>query len=75
MGLEGIILPADNANEAAVVKGINVFPVKSLIETSAFLNGNFDITPHSINPQEILSSSGKYSIDFSDVKMSGMLVQ
>ncbi len=68
MGLEGIILPADNANEAAVVKGINVFPVKSLIEASAFLNGNFDITPHSINLQQILSSSGKYSIDFSDVK-------
>ena len=69
MGLCGFILPADNANEAAVVKGIKVFPVRSLIEANAFLNGQLEIKPHKIDMKKVFSSDQQvHSVDFSDVK-------
>lgn len=38
-----IILPKENANEAAMVQGINVIPVQSLIEASKYLEGTINI--------------------------------
>ena len=37
-GVAGILLPASNAGEAAVVGGLNVFPVSSLVEAVRALN-------------------------------------
>ncbi|MEW5800737.1 MAG: YifB family Mg chelatase-like AAA ATPase [bacterium] len=69
MGLYGFILPVDNANEAAVVDGIRIFPVKSLTEANAFLNGQLEIPPHKVDIEQIFSSHHRIdSIDFSDVK-------
>jgi len=41
-----LLLPCDNANEAAFVKNINVLPAKHLLEVCAHLNGRQTITPH-----------------------------
>jgi len=69
MGLCGFILPMDNANEAAVVEGIKIFPVRSLIEANAFLNGQLEIPPHRIDLEKIFSYDHHIdSVDFSDVK-------
>ncbi|MDP1165991.1 magnesium chelatase domain-containing protein, partial [Klebsiella pneumoniae] len=44
-GFEGIFLPGSNAAEAAVVRGIDVFPVESLSQVAAVLNREETITP------------------------------
>ncbi|MEW6379808.1 MAG: YifB family Mg chelatase-like AAA ATPase [bacterium] len=69
MGLYGFVLPVDNANEAAVVNGIKIFPVRSLLEANAFLNGQLEIPPHKIDLEHIFHSDHQQdSVDFSDVK-------
>ncbi len=66
-GFKGVVLPKINAAEAAVVQGIDVIGVSSLLETTAFLNGNLDIAPS--KPKE-KSQTGveKYSPDFREIK-------
>ncbi|MDP4777735.1 MAG: YifB family Mg chelatase-like AAA ATPase [Opitutales bacterium] len=44
-GKRGLIVPAESADEAALVSEINVYPVKSLDETVRFLNGDLTIEP------------------------------
>ncbi len=44
-GFHNIFLPRASANEAAVVKGINVYPINDLEELVAFLTGKVNLTP------------------------------
>ncbi len=44
-GIENIILPAENAREAAIVAGVNVYPVTNLDEAAGFLNSRRLIPP------------------------------
>jgi magnesium chelatase family protein len=65
---KGLILPAANAPEAAVVAGLDVYPVKHLREAAEFLAGTLDIAPLRIDPNEILGEFDAVENDFSDVK-------
>ncbi len=65
---KGIVLPVENASEAAMVQDIKVFPVSSLTETVAFFNGEISIEPFQVSLEEVFSRSRHYSIDFQDVK-------
>ena len=38
-GFKGLILPAANAEEAAVVDGLDVYGLQNLMEVVRFLNG------------------------------------
>ena len=38
MGIKGLVVPADNAKEAAVVKGVQVYGFRHLSEVVNFLN-------------------------------------
>ena len=67
-GLKGLILPADNAPEAAIVEGINVIPVNTLSDTVSFLTNELVISPFTLNLSDVFSDSSHYDIDFSDVK-------
>jgi magnesium chelatase family protein len=67
-GLRGIILPAENAPEAAVVDGVRVFGVKSLPEVVDFLNGSASPGPHVIDIAETMKVHSMYEDDFSEVK-------
>jgi magnesium chelatase family protein len=64
----GIILPKENANEAAMVQGIEVYGVASLNEAIDFLNGSYTLLPTKINTSDIFESATHYTIDFADVK-------
>ncbi|MBI5216643.1 MAG: YifB family Mg chelatase-like AAA ATPase [Ignavibacteriae bacterium] len=67
--LRGIILPKENAREAAMVEGIEVYPMESLSETYAFLNGEYKLLkPFHVDLREVFSTHQKYAVDFSDVK-------
>lgn len=68
-GFKGIILPKDNAEEAALVEGIEVLPAGTLREVVDHLNGVSTLEPTKWQLNEILSKSlVSRSSDFSDVK-------
>jgi magnesium chelatase family protein len=67
-GLKGIIVPRENAREAAVVEGIVVIGVSELAEVAEFLNGERKIDPHIVNIHELVRCNSEYSEDFSEVK-------
>lgn len=67
-GLRGIIVPKQNAREAAVVNGIGVLPVLNLAELVQFLCGLTAIRPESIDVETIFEQTPLDDIDFSEVK-------
>ena len=67
-GMEGILLPVSNAAEAAVVEGLNVYPVENLPQALEFLNGSVEIEPVRSNAAEEFAQRSKYDLDFTDVK-------
>jgi magnesium chelatase family protein len=67
-GLEGIMVPRENAREAAVVEGIDVIGVSELAEVVEFLNGERKIEPHDANIHDLFQNNSEYSEDFSEVK-------
>jgi magnesium chelatase family protein len=68
-GFEGIILPLENAAEAAVVEGIKVYGVNDINEVFAFFNQGKTIAETNINIKELFETVHHYSdADFSDVK-------
>ncbi|WP_278247528.1 YifB family Mg chelatase-like AAA ATPase [Ruminiclostridium hungatei] len=66
--IKNVFVPAENANEAAVVKEINVLPVRTLLEIIAHLNGQHLITPHTVDISDIFRQNTPSSVDFSDVR-------
>jgi len=68
MGRAGIIVPADNVAEAAVVEGIAVYPVSSLAELVRFTERREEIKPVSLDMAEVFTRARNYPVDFSDVK-------
>ena len=68
-GFKGIILPQSNADEAAVVTGIDVFGVNNILEVIKFLNHEIELTPHQFDIQQYaLDEANQYPYCFSDVK-------
>ena len=68
-GFRGLILPRENAEEAAVVEGLEVIGVGSLREAVDFLNGDLSITPTRVATQRLFAENeGRYAEDFADVK-------
>jgi magnesium chelatase family protein len=66
--LKGIIVPFENAEEASVVKGIEIIPVKFLYEAVEFLAGEREIKGFNKEGGGELASISKYEIDFSEVR-------
>ncbi len=67
-GLTGLILPAENAREAAVVSDIDVIGATSLSQVVEFLSGRVQIEPCRVDLQALFTSSSDYGEDFSEVK-------
>jgi magnesium chelatase family protein len=65
---DGILVPAANAEEAAVVEGVSVYPIGSLSEAVGFLSGALDIDAKSIDLEVIFQRCAHYEEDFVDVK-------
>ena len=66
---EGFILPQENAREAAVVDGLNIYGVSELQEVIDFFNEAGTLTPLTLNVQaEFEQVCNCYDIDFVDVK-------
>ncbi|MBN2516533.1 MAG: ATP-binding protein, partial [Deltaproteobacteria bacterium] len=67
MGLKGIVVPRDNAVEAAMVEAIDVIAVDYLHQVVEYFNGTKDITPTTIDISDLFTKSLISSDDFSDV--------
>lgn len=66
-GLKGLFVPPENAAEAAVVGGINVYPVDTLSKLVDVLSGRSGIPPFEVE-REALFQRQDYQLDFSDVR-------
>lgn len=66
---KGFVLPKANANEAAIVEGIDIIGVETLRDAIDFFEGRKTIAPVSVNPREIFASRvNAYDADFRDVQ-------
>lgn len=66
--LKGLFLPAKNAPEAAVVKGVRVFGISDLPDVVAILRGDKKIEPYVTDGDETMKENSLYEDDFSEVK-------
>lgn len=67
-GRYGLLVPAENAPEAAVVKGLQVIPVRNLREAAAFLEGEVKISPQRVDVNALFEHKHDDEFDFADVK-------
>ena len=65
---KGVIVPAENAREAAVVDGVEVIAVETLLQTASFLNDLADIRPHQLDGTPFAQSQINSPLDFADVR-------
>ena len=65
---KGILVPRENAEEAAVVEGLPVHPVANLREAADFLDGNKTIPPFSVDMAAAFSGGAAYDDDYADAK-------
>ena len=66
-GHAGILVPSDNRMEAAVVREINVFPVKTLSQAVNFFQDVSPIKPEKIDTESIFNKNNLCDADFSEV--------
>lgn len=67
-GIKKYIVPYDNRDEAALVKGAEIYPVKDIKQLVDFLNGKINIYTYAVDTDSIFSYSDEKLPDFSEVK-------
>ncbi|MEP6923182.1 MAG: YifB family Mg chelatase-like AAA ATPase [Pyrinomonadaceae bacterium] len=70
-GIKNLLVPAENAREAAVVAGVNVYPVATLreaVELLIALHSNQPPVPLQLSSAEVLGEREKYNVDFREVR-------
>ncbi len=66
--IRGVIVPQENAREAAVVEGVEVIAVSSLAQAVAFLCEQLDLEPYELNGEAYTASAHTPIADFVDVR-------
>ncbi|MDR1624438.1 MAG: YifB family Mg chelatase-like AAA ATPase [Tannerellaceae bacterium] len=68
-GFKGFILPGQNAREAAVVEGLNVYGMENIREVLEFIDGKRHKEPERVDIRaEFYAHQESYAYDFSDVR-------
>ena len=67
-GRSRLFVPEENAAEAAIIEGIQVFPVRNLRQAWDFLNGDIIIPPYQLDRRAFFNSHRSYESDFDEVK-------
>lgn len=68
LGIQKIIVPLENAKEAAVVKGIEIIGAENLYQVVEYLNSREEITPYKIDIEDLYKNTQENIFDFSEVK-------
>ena len=67
-GKVGVLVPAENAAEAAVVAGLQVIPVQNLREAAQFLEGQIRLAPVRVDVAALFDQPAEEENDFAEVK-------
>lgn len=67
-GKKGLLVPVANAQEAAVVDGLDVFAVGTLAEAVGFYTEQLPLEPIQFSWRQAVAQHGDYVDDFADVK-------
>src|SRR5215831_18014121 len=67
-GMAGMLVPPENAPEAAVVSGLRVVPIQNLREAASFLEGETKIAPTKVDIASIFQQPNDDEVDFAEVK-------
>jgi magnesium chelatase family protein len=63
-----LVVPQINAREAAVVAGVGVYPVRSLMDVVRLVNSGNGIKPVHVNCDSMLQEAQQFTVDFKDVR-------
>jgi magnesium chelatase family protein len=63
-----LLLPEQNAREAAVVEGVKVYPMKSLLDVVRLINTGQGPAPMVVDTQALLEQVEHFPVDFKDVR-------
>ncbi len=63
-----LMVPEENADEAAVVEGLRVVPVKTLRQAADFFADKVEVPPYHIDIAQVFGANSSYEDDFADVK-------
>ena len=63
-----LVVPEANAQEAAMVGGVDVYPVKSLLDVIHFVNSGNGIVPLKADGDALLREAQHFLVDFKDVR-------
>jgi magnesium chelatase family protein len=66
--IPNLIVPEANAREAAVVSGIKVFPVRSLVQVIDLINTGNGVSPIEVDTTKLLDNAQQFAVDFKDVR-------
>ena len=67
-GYRGMVIPADNAQEAAVVESVKIFGMQTLPHVVEFLMGRQTVEPVSMDVRNAFEAYSAYQEDFFEVK-------
>ena len=67
-GVKGIVLPEQNAKEAAVAEGVKVAGFETLRDVVAMLNGDAETAPTKVDLATLFKESLNYTVDFEEVR-------
>ena len=68
LGIKKLIVPKENAKEAAIVKEMEVLGAKDLKQVVKYLNNELQIHKSEVDLEKIFSKDNQYLLDFSEVK-------
>ncbi|MCD4828174.1 MAG: YifB family Mg chelatase-like AAA ATPase [Candidatus Cloacimonetes bacterium] len=66
--VKGLLVPTENAIEAAVIEGVAIYPVATLNDAIGFIEGHLDIEPTQVDRESLFSSLNESVVDMLDVK-------
>ena len=67
-GFTRMIVPLENAGEAAVITNMEVYGVGSLAQVVGFLSGQLPLQTTTVDVDELFRTASSYEVDFADVK-------
>ena len=67
-GFKKLIVPAANAAEAAVVDGLEVYPVTCLSQAVGLITGELALDQAQVDLDNVFTQAANYDVDFADVR-------
>jgi magnesium chelatase family protein len=67
-GVHKLLVPAENAREAAVVEAVSVYGVSTLAQAVGILSGQLPAEPVASQIEELFTRLSTYEVDFTDVR-------